>query len=108
MVWKLREANVALQYDNNSECFTIRMYHSGKFVDLGRNCYVGVKISNLNYFESDEISMVELIEMAQELHLYDVEYFFRNRGPMNDCNDIYLMRDDNDALNPVNFFVERM
>ncbi|XP_012833671.1 PREDICTED: uncharacterized protein LOC105954545 [Erythranthe guttata] len=98
MVWKLREGDegisvgrTAPDYGSNCEFFTIKMHHS----------------ENINYFDycnEDEISMIEIIEMAKELGLNGTVNFFHNRGGgINDCNNVAIMKHDIDAMALVNF-----
>lgn len=86
-----------------SEYFTIRIHHSGKFVELNHRCYVGGKVDYFDYCHQDEMSMLELNEMAKELGLTDILNFFHNRGVMNDCNYIDKMKSDIDTMFLDNF-----
>lgn len=88
----------------NSEFFTIRMHHSGKFMNFGSTCYVGGSISYFDYCSEDEMSMLEISEMAKDLGLHGSVSFFHNRGGgINNCNSVVLMNDDVDAMILVNF-----
>ncbi|XP_012850068.1 PREDICTED: uncharacterized protein LOC105969837 [Erythranthe guttata] len=87
----------------NNDYFTIVMHHSGKIMDLGKICYVGGKVSYFDYCCYDEMSMTEITEMARELKLEDWEDFYHSRSAIQDCSVLYLMENDNDALELVNY-----
>ncbi|PIN20840.1 hypothetical protein CDL12_06478 [Handroanthus impetiginosus] len=66
--------------------------------------YVGGKVDHMNHCCQDEISLLEIIEMAQEIRI-DMEgvTFYYNRLGSNDFSDITIMQTNSDALNLVNF-----
>ncbi|KAK4389499.1 hypothetical protein Sango_2286900 [Sesamum angolense] len=88
MGWRLREGEseiatgrVAPDYGPNSEYFTIRLHHSGQLCEFGRRVYVGGKIDRFDYCHVDEMSLIELTEMAKILQI-DTKYvtFFYSRN----------------------------
>ncbi|KAL0389261.1 UNVERIFIED_CONTAM: hypothetical protein Scaly_0283200 [Sesamum calycinum] len=91
MGWRLREGEseiatgrVAPDYGPNSEYFTIRLHHSGQLCEFGRRVYVGGKIDHFDYCHVDEMSLIELTEMAKTLQI-DTEHvtFFYSRKVYN-------------------------
>ncbi|KAL0284809.1 UNVERIFIED_CONTAM: hypothetical protein Scaly_2838700, partial [Sesamum calycinum] len=111
MGWRLREGEseiatgrVAPDYGPNSEYFTIRLHHSGQLCEFGRRVYVGGKIDHFDYCHVDEMSLIELTEMAKTLQI-DTEHvtFFYSRNGINDCNSIAMMSTDLHTLELVNY-----
>ncbi|KAL0381974.1 UNVERIFIED_CONTAM: hypothetical protein Scaly_0484700 [Sesamum calycinum] len=88
----------------NSEYFTIRLHHSGQLCEFGRRVYVGGKIDHFDYCHVDEMSLIELTEMAKTLQI-DTEHvtFFYSRNGINDCNSIAMMSTDLHTLELVNY-----
>lgn len=92
---------------DNTEFFTIKMHHSGKFLNLSRTCYLAGAIDYFDYCSGDEMSMIEISEMGKELVLKDVAALFHSRGlGINESDDLHLMETDMDAMNIVNFVDE--
>ncbi|KAI3447044.1 hypothetical protein Pfo_003709 [Paulownia fortunei] len=60
------------------------MNHSGLFVNLGKKIYVAAEIAHIDYCHPDEMLLID-------------------KGGVNDCNDLMLIQNDNDAFNLVNF-----
>ncbi|KAL0339915.1 UNVERIFIED_CONTAM: hypothetical protein Sradi_4508300 [Sesamum radiatum] len=111
MGWRLREGEseiatrrVAPDYGPNSEYFTIRLHHSGQLCEFGRRVYVGGKIDHFDYCHVDEMSLIELTEMAKTLQI-DTEHvtFFYSGNGINDCNSIAMMSTDLHTLELVNY-----
>ncbi|KAL0375011.1 UNVERIFIED_CONTAM: hypothetical protein Sradi_3416800 [Sesamum radiatum] len=114
MGWRLRREDdeilpgrQAPDYGPNSDYFTIRMHYDGQMCELGRRVYVGGKIAHFDYCEVDEMSLLELYEMAKELHINtEVVTFFYSRDGINDCNSINMISTDSHTLELINFVDE--
>ncbi|KAL3849414.1 hypothetical protein ACJIZ3_011296 [Penstemon smallii] len=79
------------------------MHHSGRFLNLGSRCYLSGGVSYFDYCTEDEMSMIEINEMAKQINLKNVIGFYYSKRGINDCNDLVLMQHDSDAMNLVNF-----
>ncbi|KAK6138828.1 hypothetical protein DH2020_027432 [Rehmannia glutinosa] len=72
---------------------------------MGSTFYVGEKmgVSHIDYYDSDEISLLEIISMANELGLKGFTCFHVNKGGVNNCMDILAIHNNNDAMKLVDF-----
>ncbi|KAL0328594.1 UNVERIFIED_CONTAM: hypothetical protein Scaly_2292000 [Sesamum calycinum] len=88
MGWRLREGE--------SEIATGRVAPDYGF-------YVGGKIDHFDYCHVDEMSLIELTEMAKTLQIDTHVTFFYSRNGINDCNSIAMMSTDLHTLELVNY-----
>ncbi|KAK6143415.1 hypothetical protein DH2020_023763 [Rehmannia glutinosa] len=72
---------------------------------MGSTFYVGEKmgVSHIDYCDSDEMSLLEIISMANELGLKGFKCFHVSKGGVNNCMDILAIQNDNDAMKLVDF-----
>ncbi|KAK6122675.1 hypothetical protein DH2020_043582 [Rehmannia glutinosa] len=109
MSWQVREKSgqsskesLHPDYGPISEFFTIRLHHSGMFVNLGKMLYCGGDINHVDYCDVDKMSLLELHSMAKEIGVKEYKRFHYNKVGIDDCSDLVVIENDIDALNLVN------
>ncbi|GER46889.1 disease resistance protein [Striga asiatica] len=95
-------------YSSGSQFFTIRMYHSGKFVKYGTRYYVGenMRVSHIDFCDPDEMSFLEIINITRDLGLKECKKFHVSTNGIDNCSSLFEIQNDSDALNLVNFLDE--
>ncbi|KAL6577649.1 hypothetical protein OROMI_009977 [Orobanche minor] len=99
MGWKVREisdavdesSNTPTDYGSNTEYFTIRVHHSGKFITKPKVSYIGGEVSHIDYCCTDELSKIEIDSMLAAIGLQgSLECYYSCTGA-----------DDTQILNPI-------
>ena len=91
-----------LNADTNSDFFTIKVFHGGRFSEeKGRKCYVGGTVSYFDWNDKDKMSLIELDDIAKRLGYADfVGFHYRNPAFVLD-GGFKMMHVDEDVLDMV-------
>ncbi|KAG5531079.1 hypothetical protein RHGRI_025890 [Rhododendron griersonianum] len=75
MVWMMREYG-SQPPKQDSEHFTLRMHHGGVFKGIRTRVYVGGTVTCFDFCDEDEISYMELVNMASEVGEFTTVDFY--------------------------------
>ncbi|KAK6143639.1 hypothetical protein DH2020_023987 [Rehmannia glutinosa] len=64
--------------------------------------YYGAEINHIDYCDADEMSLLELHNMAKELTVKEYVRFYYSRFGVDNCSDLVVVENNIDALNLVN------
>ncbi|KAL6568685.1 hypothetical protein OROHE_004369 [Orobanche hederae] len=111
MGWKVRTpgdfippGKLTPDYGSNNEYFTIRLHHSGRFLNLGHMVYNGGEISHIDWYSQDEMSSLELGFMLGEIGaVYGVLEYYYSPDSRDHCVNIIQIVGDREAIEMCKF-----
>ncbi|KAK3037982.1 hypothetical protein RJ639_031569 [Escallonia herrerae] len=81
MVGVLSQGNYGLlEYDYDSEFFTIELHHGGEFRNCPVTVYVGGKVAYFDYCDPDQMSLLELVDCCEKVGV--IEVYVKHNEPM--------------------------
>ncbi|KAG8364970.1 hypothetical protein BUALT_Bualt18G0053900 [Buddleja alternifolia] len=83
-------------HDDSSIFFTVKMHHSGRFVERGKS-YIEEQINYFDWCDSSNMSMTDLRSMSRQLGHEQWVKFYYNVKSHDDCSQFILLVSDDCA-----------
>ncbi|KAG8369567.1 hypothetical protein BUALT_Bualt14G0026800 [Buddleja alternifolia] len=98
VMWWWRWVEAVVDY-KSSNYFTIKMHHSGRFLEINGRFYIDGQVSFFDFCEPSEMSLSAIYDMARQIgQVEGVVFYFSLKGP-DDCSDLECLIHDCDARN---------